>query len=85
MNLVEIGNLVFIQFNRDQEGFLQPLPAQRVDTGTGFERLCGLLQNKDNNYDTDVFRPLIEHIADVTGGDPDSDAGRVVELSVSFT
>ena len=74
---VEIGNLVFIQFNRDQEGSLQPLPAQHVDTGTGFERLCGLLQNKDNNYDTDVFRPLIEHIADVTGGDPDSDVGRV--------
>ena len=74
---VEIGNLVFIQFNRDQEGSLQPLPAQHIDTGTGFERLCGLLQNKDNNYDTDVFRPLIEHIADVTGGDPDSDAGRV--------
>ncbi len=74
---VEIGNLVFIQFNRDQEGSLQPLPAQHIDTGTGFERLCGLLQNEDNNYDTDVFRPLIEHIADVTGGDPDSDAGRV--------
>lgn len=74
---VEIGNLVFIQFNRDANGSLQPLPAQHVDTGTGFERLCTLLQNKDNNYDTDVFRPLIERIADVTAVDPDSDSGRV--------
>ena len=74
---VEIGNLVFIQFNRGEDGVLQPLPQQHVDTGTGFERLCSLLQNKDNNYDTDVFRPLIERIAEVTGGDPDSDTGRV--------
>jgi len=74
---VEIGNLVFIQFNRDASGALQPLPSQHVDTGTGFERLCSLLQNKTSNYDTDVFRPLIEGIADVTGGDPDNDSGRV--------
>ena len=76
-DFVEIGNLVFIQFNRDDSGALQPLPAQHVDTGTGFERLCSLLQHKTSNYDTDVFRPLIERIADVTGGDPDSDGGRV--------
>ncbi len=76
-DFVEIGNLVFIQFNRDDSGALQPLPAQHVDTGTGFERLCSLLQHKTSNYDTDVFRPLIERIADVTGGDPDSDSGRV--------
>ncbi|MBT6145047.1 MAG: alanine--tRNA ligase, partial [Gemmatimonadetes bacterium] len=74
---VEIGNLVFIQFNRDETGALQPLPSQHVDTGTGFERLCSLLQDKTNNYDTDVFRPLIERIADVTARDPDSDTGRV--------
>ena len=76
-DFVEIWNLVFIQFNRDDGGTLHPLPAQHVDTGMGFERICSLLQGKDNNYDTDVFRPLIERIAEVTGGDPDSAAGKV--------
>ena len=78
---VEIWNLVFIQYNRDASGTLQPLPAKHVDTGMGFERICSLLQQKDNNYDTDVFRPLIERIADLTGGDVDGDgqvASRVV-------
>ncbi|MBT3344624.1 MAG: alanine--tRNA ligase [Gemmatimonadetes bacterium] len=78
---VEFWNLVFIQYNRDETGALHPLPAQHVDTGMGFERICSLLQKKDNNYDTDVFRPLIERIGDLTGGDVDGDgqvAARVV-------
>ncbi|MEC9379464.1 MAG: alanine--tRNA ligase [Candidatus Latescibacterota bacterium] len=71
---VEVGNLVFIQYNRDESGALHPLPAVHVDTGSGFERLCSLLQEKDNNYDTDVFRPLIEQIAEIAGSDPDGDS-----------
>ena len=74
---VEVGNLVFIQYNRDESGALHPLPAVHVDTGSGFERLCSLLQEKDNNYDTDVFRPLIEQIAEIAGSDPDGDSTRV--------
>ena len=66
-DLVEIWNLVFIQYNRDETGALQPLPEKHVDTGMGFERMCSLLQGAENNYETDVFQPLIGHIAELTG------------------
>ncbi len=66
-DLVEIWNLVFIQYNRDETGALQPLPEKHVDTGMGFERMCSLLQGADNNYETDVFQPLIGRIAELTG------------------
>ncbi|MDB3887341.1 alanine--tRNA ligase [bacterium] len=65
--VVEIWNLVFMEFNRMSSGELKTLPAQHVDTGMGFERLAMVLQNKKSNYDTDVFSPLIEKISAVSG------------------
>ncbi|MCF7803403.1 MAG: alanine--tRNA ligase [Candidatus Marinimicrobia bacterium] len=64
---IEVWNLVFIQFNRDEEGDLHDLPNKHVDTGAGFERIVALLQEKTSNYDTDLFMPLIEHIEDLSG------------------
>jgi alanyl-tRNA synthetase len=64
---MEIWNLVFIQFNKDENGKLHELPAKHVDTGMGFERVCAILQKKNSNYDTDVFVPLIKKIEDICG------------------
>ncbi|MDY0083048.1 MAG: alanine--tRNA ligase, partial [Ignavibacteriaceae bacterium] len=60
---IEIWNLVFIQYNRDETGKLSELPAKHVDTGMGFERVCAVLQNKKSNYDTDVFTSIIEKVS----------------------
>ena len=64
---IELWNLVFIQFNRNDEGVLEPLPAKHVDTGLGFERICARLQGVSSNYDTDVFTPLLAWIESHSG------------------
>ncbi|HZW40153.1 MAG TPA: alanine--tRNA ligase [Ignavibacteriaceae bacterium] len=64
---IEIWNLVFIQYNRDENGELHELPAKHVDTGMGFERVCAVLQNKKSNYDTDVFTPLLNAVSKLAG------------------
>ncbi|MEM8999849.1 MAG: alanine--tRNA ligase [Bacteroidota bacterium] len=67
--VVELWNLVFIQYNRKANGQLEDLPAKHIDTGMGFERLCMVLQGKQSNYDTDVFTPLIREIETITHQD----------------
>ena len=75
---VEIWNLVFMQFNRDASGAVAPLPKPSIDTGAGLERLAAVIQGKLSNFDTDLFQPLIQKAADLTGArygkDPNSDA-----------
>lgn len=75
--ILEIWNLVFMQFDRDDEGTLHPLPAPCVDTGAGLERIAAVLQGADSNYHTDAFLPLLERVAELVGRlyDRDSEEG----------
>lgn len=83
--VIEIWNLVFIQYNRKPDGTLEDLTAKHVDTGMGFERICAVIQGKDSNYDTDVFMPILNKIEQLSGkkyspalDSPDGIAMRVI-------
>ena len=65
--VIELWNLVFIQFNRKSDGTLEPLPEKHIDTGMGFERLARVIQKKKSNYDTDIFKPIIVEIEKMSG------------------
>ena len=74
---IELWNLVFMQFNRDEEGTLHPLPAPSIDTGAGLERLAAVVQGANSNYDTDAFSPLLGAVSEILGRpyDPETDEG----------
>ncbi len=74
---VEIWNLVFMQYNKDKEGKLHPLSEPSIDTGMGMERLTSLLQDVDSNYQTDLFKPIIDYIAELSSVDPDNNQNQV--------
>lgn len=80
--VIEIWNLVFMQYNRLSNGSLEPLPAKVIDTGMGFERLCMAVQGKLSNYDTDVFQPLINKIAEITNNKYNEDDKKDIAMRV---
>ncbi|MCD8178213.1 MAG: alanine--tRNA ligase [Tannerellaceae bacterium] len=80
--VIEIWNLVFMQYNRKADGSLEPLPARVIDTGMGFERLCMALQGKTSNYDADVFQPIIQQIAALTGSQYGKDNQKDIAMRV---
>jgi alanyl-tRNA synthetase len=80
--VIEIWNLVFMQYNRKADGSLESLPAKVIDTGMGFERLCMAIQGKTSNYDTDVFQPVIKEIAGMSGTEYGKDAQKDIAMRV---
>lgn len=81
-DVIEIWNLVFMQYNRKADKSLEPLPAKTIDTGMGFERLCMAVQGKKSNYDTDVFQPIIKTIGDISGSTYGSDLKKDIAMRV---
>ena len=82
--VMELWNLVFIQYNRKADGTLEELPAKHVDTGLGMERLTALLQQKNSNYDTDLFTPLLDALSDLTGKTYEGDAQIPMRVIADF-
>ncbi|MDR2773302.1 MAG: alanine--tRNA ligase [Tannerella sp.] len=80
--VIEIWNLVFMQYNRKADGSLDPLPNKVIDTGMGFERLCMAMQGKTSNYDTDAFQPVIQAIADITNSSYGEDKQKDIAMRV---
>ena len=80
--VIEIWNLVFMQFNRKADGSLENLPNKVIDTGMGFERLCMAVQGKTSNYDTDVFQPVISEIGKITGNEYGKDSKKDIAMRV---
>ena len=80
--VIEIWNLVFMQYNRKADGSLEPLPAKVIDTGMGFERLCMALQGKTSNYDTDVFQPMLKAIAAMSNTEYGKDKQQDIAMRV---
>lgn len=80
--VIEIWNLVFMQYNRKADGSLEPLPAKVIDTGMGFERLAMAVQGKTSNYDTDIFQPLITRIGEITGVKYGEDSRKDIAMRV---
>jgi len=80
--VIEIWNLVFIQYKRKSNGKLEILPEKHIDTGMGFERLCMILQGKQSNYDTDIFQPLINEISVISGYKYGKDKGNDIAMRV---
>ena len=80
--VIEIWNLVFIQYNRKSNGELVMLPKKHIDTGMGFERLCMVVQHKDSNYDTDIFQPVIKEISKLVNIDYGKSEKTDIEISL---
>ncbi|MBN2338377.1 MAG: alanine--tRNA ligase [Acidobacteria bacterium] len=79
---VEVWNLVFMQYNRDASGRLEPLPSPSIDTGMGLERITTILQGQTSNYDTDLFQPLLDEVSGLCGNDYGADPGDDVSMRV---